>query len=526
MSRPKNILFIMCDQLRWDYLSCAGHPHLRTPNIDRLAARGVRFDHAYVQSPLCGPSRMCFYTGRYMSSHGSHWNPDPLPVGQMTLGDYLRPQGLRTVLVGKTHHTPDREGMARLGIDPESDTGVRLSQCGFEPFERDDGLHPDPLVSPNLHYNRYLRARGYSGDNPWHTHANSALDADGNLASGWYLRHAALPANIREEDSETPWLTGRAIECIRQLGDAPWCIHLSYIKPHWPYMAPAPYHNLYGPAQILPANRHPVERRRPHPVFEAFMQLGYSRTFARAETRRTVIPTYMGLVRQIDDQLGRLFNFLEAGGYFDNTLIVFTSDHGDYLGDHWLGEKDLFHEESVRVPLIIFDPSPDADATRGTVERRLVETIDLLPTFLEAAGGEPQPHRLEGRSLLPLLRGQPVAEWREFVVSESDYSGRDAAQLLGLAPQHARATMLRTAEWKYILHEKFRPQLYHLTADPHEFYDLGDDPAYEPVRREMHEQLFGWFRRRKTRVTMPAADIARQSGSAADEAQGIFIGRW
>ena len=147
----RNILFIMCDQLRWDYLSCYGHPHLQTPNIDALAARGVRFTRAYVQSPVCGPSRMSFYTGRYVASHGATWNGVPLKVGEMTLGDYLRPLGLQAALVGKTHMRADTEGMARLGIDPGSIIGVRVSECGFDPFDRDDGLHavgPDGTLRP------------------------------------------------------------------------------------------------------------------------------------------------------------------------------------------------------------------------------------------------------------------------------------------------------------------------------------------------------------------------------------------
>jgi arylsulfatase A-like enzyme len=144
MPRTPNILWIMCDQLRFDYLSCYGHPTLRTPHIDALAARGVRFTRAYVQSPVCGPSRMSFYTGRYMRSHGANWNRFPLRVGEPTLGDHLRELGVRCALVGKTHMAADAEGMARLGIDPASSVGVLASQCGFEPYDRDDGLHPDP----------------------------------------------------------------------------------------------------------------------------------------------------------------------------------------------------------------------------------------------------------------------------------------------------------------------------------------------------------------------------------------------
>ena len=121
MSRAKNVLWIMCDQLRYDYLGCYGHPTLKTPNIDAMAKRGVRFTNAYVQSPICGPSRMCFYTGRYMRSHGSHWNGWPLRVGEPTLGDHLGKLGVRNVLVGKTHMAADVEGLKALGIQPELD---------------------------------------------------------------------------------------------------------------------------------------------------------------------------------------------------------------------------------------------------------------------------------------------------------------------------------------------------------------------------------------------------------------------
>ncbi len=136
----KNILFIMFDQLRFDYLSCAGHPHLETPNMDWLASQGVRFSRAYVQSPVCGASRMCFYTGRYMDSHGASWNGIPLKVGELTLGDHLRAAGMDALLLGKTHMRVDHKGMARLGLAPESVIGARLAECGFDLVKRDDGL--------------------------------------------------------------------------------------------------------------------------------------------------------------------------------------------------------------------------------------------------------------------------------------------------------------------------------------------------------------------------------------------------
>ena len=168
--------------------------------------------------------------------------------------------------------------------------------------------------------------------------------------------------------------------------------------------------------------------RKPHPVFAAYMDMRYSRNMARDEAREKVIPTYMGLIKQIDDQMGVLMQFLEARGLLDTTMIVFTSDHGDYLGDHWMGEKDLFHDQSAKIPLIVIDPSREADATRGTVSDALVEAIDLAPTFIEYFGGKPPDHILEGRSLLPLLHGAAPADWRKVVFSEYDYchAGRAA----------------------------------------------------------------------------------------------------
>jgi arylsulfatase A-like enzyme len=185
----------------------------------------------------------------------------------------------------------------------------------------------------------------------------------------------------------------------------PWCLHLSYIKPHWPYIAPEPYASMYSTDDMIPVIRSERERQNPHPVFGAYMDMRYSRNMARDEAREKVIPTYMGLITQIDDQMGVLMKFLEERDLLETTMIVFTSDHGDYLGDHWMGEKDLFHEQSAKIPLIIIDPSKEADATRGTRSDALVEGIDLAPTFVDYFGGKVPGHILEGRSLLPLLRG-------------------------------------------------------------------------------------------------------------------------
>lgn len=522
MRRAKNVLWIMCDQLRWDYLSCNGHPRLHTPHIDALAARGVNFSRAYVQSPFCGPSRMSSYTGRYCRSHGATFNGFPLRVGEPTLGDHLRPLGVRTVLVGKTHMAADLEGMAWLGINPVSEIGVRISECGFEPYERDDGLHPPGPLDPNPDYDQYLRSQGFEAENPWEDWANSARDDDGSILSGWLLKYANRPARVPDEHSETPYMTRRAMQFIDDAGDQPWLCHLSFIKPHWPYIVPAPYHDMYGEQDILPANRSPAELETDHPVFRAYQASRICRTFAREEVRQRVIPAYMGLIKQIDDQMGKLFAFLEERGLFESTMIVLTSDHGDYLGDHWMGEKDLFHDASVRVPMIVYDPRPEADATRGTRSEELVESIDLAPTFLDFFGGGPRPHVLEGRSLAPLLHATG-AHWREFAFSEYDYSTREARKTLGVDQKDARLVMVCDRRWKYVHAEGFRPMLFDLDNDPRELCDLGGQPEYEDVRRRMRNAIFSWSTQHHNRITVSPAQVELKSRG---EPPGIVIGVW
>jgi arylsulfatase A-like enzyme len=281
---------------------------------------------------------------------------------------------------------------------------------------------------------------------------------------------------------------------------------------------------MYGPEHVLPANRTERERAVPHPVIAAFMAHEESLNFARDEVRETVIPTYMGLISQLDHHVGRIVAHLEATGEIANTIIILTSDHGDYLGDHWLGEKDLFHEEIVRIPLIVFDPRPTADATRGGVATELVEAIDLAPTFLEWAGGAPAPHRLEGRSLVPLLETGAVTRWREAAFCDSDFSLRHARRTLGLSVNEARGFMVREAGWKYVHFERFPPQLFDLAADPTEQNDLGASAEHEAVRERMRGRLLSWLIGRRTRVTMSDSLIEQLTGSA--KKRGYRFGEW
>jgi arylsulfatase A-like enzyme len=296
------------------------------------------------------------------------------------------------------------------------------------------------------------------------------------------------------------------------------------VKPHWPYMAPAPYHNMYGPADMLPLNRDEQERVNEHPVLAAYREHEESISFSRPEAPGIVRPAYMGLIKQLDDWLGRLFAHMEQSGRLDDTLIFFTADHGDFLGDHWLGEKEMFYEEALRVPFIVVDPDSEADLTRGTVDERFVEAVDVVPTMLEALGLPPHDHLVEGRSLIPLTRKIHLDTWRDAVFSELDYSFRKARLILKRKPGECRAMMVRTDRWKYVWWQDFRPMLFDLANDPKERRDLGANESYAHIRREMEDRLNAWLKARKTRVTVDDAYV--EARTATHKKAGVFFGQW
>ncbi len=247
-------------------------------------------------------------------------------------------------------------------------------------------------------------------------------------------------------------------------------------------------------------------------------------SFQRPDAPGTVRPAYMGLIKQIDDWLGRLFDQLKKLGRFDDTLIFFTADHGDFLGDHWLGEKEMFYEEALRVPFIVYDPDPTADATRGTVDRRFVEAIDVVPTIPRGAG--PAGVRASRR--------RPVAAAAAARRKNRDLARRGVlrARLFlprGTAAAEARAArlprdMVRTDRWKYVWWQDFRPMLFDLDNDPKELRDLGANDSYGHVRRAMEDRLDAWLKARKTRVTVDDAYV--EARTATHRKHGIYFGVW
>ena len=511
----RNVLFIMADQLRHDHLGCAGHPFLRTPNLDALAARGTRFSNAFVQSGICGPSRMSYYTGRFVSSHGATHNRVPLSVGEVTLGWHLRQSGRALALAGKTHVVPDRHGMARMHADGADELAVLLREGWFQLVDRHDGHHAEPDGA----YAAWLRAQGYDSADPWTDYVISVTDDAGATQSGWHMRNARHPARVAREHSETAYTTDRALQFIADQGDAPWVLHLSYVKPHWPYIAPAPYHAMYRPEECLPVSRHPAERGA-HPVQTAFMDEEVARSFQQQDCIDTVRPAYQGLVSELDDHLGRVWETMDRLDLWRDTLVIFCADHGDYLGDHWLGEKELFHDCIQKVPFLLWDPG----ATHRGVEDRPVMAVDVVPTILDALELPAAPHLIEGRSLLDLTRGRG-APWRDAAFSELDWTFRGARRRLGLPVGGHHAWMVRTAAWKYIHWSSgMPPQLFDLTADADEFFDLGQNPAHAATRAAMKARLLDWFAGLKRRTTITWAEAERATDN--HKAAGVFFGQW
>ena len=324
-------------------------------------------------------------------------------------------------------------------------------------------------------------------------------------------------------------MTRRAMSSFRRprTDGRPWCLRLSYVEPHRPIWRRA-LRQRVRPEDVSRRSARSRSAPSARPVFAAYMEMRYSRNMSRDEAREKVIPTYMGLIKQIDDQMGVLMRFLEARGLLDNTMIVFTSDHGDYLGDHWMGEKDLFHEQSAKIPLIVINIAQAADATRGTVSDALVEAIDLAPTFLDYFGSQPPDHILEGRSLVPLLHGKKPTDWRKVVFSEYDYAMQDVRRGCSNQPiERCRLFMVFDGRWKFIHASGFRPMLYDLETDRQGICSIAAlIPACAEVVARLQSELFDWALHPKMHITTPNAKIAAYAAQQLQVKNGVLIGIW
>jgi arylsulfatase A-like enzyme len=481
MPAPLNVLFITADQWRGDCLSAAGHPMVRTPHLDALAAEGVRFARHFANTAPCGPSRACLHTGLYLHNHRSVTNGTPLDARHTNWAQQSAALGYDPVLFGYTDTSADPRGLERG--DPRLST-YESPLPGIRPVCE--------LVGAPTPWTEWLGAQGY--DTP----------SDPGMAYGWrrpgrefedgadHPRPLAFPAKV----DDVAFLAGNAMDYMRA-APGPFVAHVSFLRPHPPFVAPEPYNALYDPMAV------PDFRRREsvqsegaqHPFLAWWLSRRPFGAPADEKRLRRLKAVYFGLVSRVDAEIGRLMAFLRETDLLDRTLIIFTTDHGEQLGDHWLLGKGGYFDESYAIPLIIRDPRASADAGRGRVVTRFTESVDVMPTLVSAIGGEIPP-ACDGADLGPFLRGEGAPRaWRTEAHFEYDFRDAEddsAERALGLTLHQCALTAVRGETWKYVHFTKLPPLFFDLSADPCEFDDLAADPAAAPRVLAAAQKLISW----------------------------------
>lgn len=487
--RPRNILLIIADQWRGDSLGALGHPAARTPNLDALAAEGTLFRNHYAQSAPCGPARASLLTGLYVMNHRVVANGIPQDRRHPTMPGELRKAGLHPSLIGYTTTIPDPRDAPPH--DPRfREIGDVLD--GFTPY-----AHLDEV-----------EFRTYFGWVRRHGHSLPANPEDIWLPEAGPPGPTAAPSRIPAALSDTAWSGQHALDFLRSTtGTHPWMLHLGFYRPHPPFIAPAPYNDLIPETDIPPPLRAatPAEEAAQHPVLARWLaQRDLANYFHAADGRTAELgPTaitqtrqaYYGLIAEIDAWLGRILEELKRTGQYDNTLIVFTSDHGEQLGDHHLLGKLGWFDQSYHLPLIIRDPSPDA--ARGRTVEAFTESVDILPTMLAWLGAPPLP--CDGASLLPWLRGATPTAWRDAVHFEYDLRGGWPRPTKlppeadpGAGPHTGALAVMRTTAWKYVHIAGLAPLLYDLHSDPGEMHNLATRPAHRDLLLEARARMLTW----------------------------------
>lgn len=482
--RKPNVLLITCDQWRGDSLSAAGHPVVRTPNADALAAEGVLFVRHYGGAAPCSPARACLYTGLYQMNNRVCRNGSPLDRRHGNIALAARALGYDPTLFGYTDVSPDPRYLAPGDPQLKSYEGVLPGFTVRQLLPE----HQKPWLS-------WLAARGVDA---------SAGHPDIHRPVGGASRAVTNAPPVYSAD-ETPaaFLAG---EFIRWLGeqDAHWFAHLSFISPHPPFIVPAPYNTLYEPADgpAFARQRSWREEAAVHPFLDYVLGRqekskflpgmdGMVRDFADEEFR-AIRALYWGMISEMDAQLGRIWMAVKAKGAWDDTIVILTSDHAEMLGDHFSLGKGGFFDQSFHTPLIVRDP---ARSTAGTRVDRFTEAVDIMPTLLELLGAAPPAH-LDGRSLVPFVDGKTPADWRDAAHWEFDFRSIEmgsAERHFGLKPQQCNLAAVRTERFKYVhFGGGLPPLLYDLQDDPGELKNLAGDPAFLAVRLELAERLLAW----------------------------------
>lgn len=436
--RP-NILFLLSDQHNASFTGQAGHPIVATPHLDQLAREGASFDRAYCQSPLSCPSRASLLTGRYCRELGIYDNQHILESNGVTFPRTLGAAGYRTCVIGKTHYNGEQfQGYQER---PYGDLFGQAHQ-------------PDP---------RRLPGRGDAG-------LGGVLDAAG--PSGIPLPLTQTEICVAES---TKWLQTH----VARRGGQPFCLSLHFDKPHFPICPPREYFERYAGRVTLP-DLPPGYLEREVPFVRAAMR-NYGICDPERQDRAAherALAAYCGCIEWVDDAIGRVLATLDYLGLAENTLVIYSSDHGEMAGERGTWQKSLFYDASARVPLLL--RWPGLRAKTGQRITAPVGLIDLFPTFCDLAG-VPAPTECQGTSLLPLLRGEAIT--RDAIFSESVVI-REPAQA---------GCMIRTDRWKFNLYLDGAEELYDLAADPGEWSNLAAVPAHRAVRDELRQRVLAFW---------------------------------
>ncbi|TKG96691.1 DUF4976 domain-containing protein [Puteibacter caeruleilacunae] len=446
-SNAPNILWITTDQQKWNTIGALGNPYVKTPNIDRLVKEGVSFTSAHCQAPLCTPSRASFMTGMYPSTihatkNGAAYWPETAPLVTKTLKD----AGYECGMSGKLHLST---AMANRPEKRPDDDGYQVYHYSHSPYQ--SGSAND--------YIRYYRERG--------------IDIMQLKREKGYV-----PAKYHQ----TTWCTDRAIDFIKERREWPWMFSLNIYDPHGPFDPPKEYVDRYNLDEVPD----PVFKNsdlKEKSVFNDIMFQSKPRKYSDKENKIR-LAKYWAQIDLIDENIGRLLKVLKETGQLNNTMIIFTSDHGDMTGDHGLINKGCrFYDSLVRVPLIFWYPPLFQENVQSNA---LVELTDIVPSILELTG-LPVNGRIQGKSLLPILKGVKEPSYhRDFVRSEF-YDGA----AVGAGQQASYATMYRDKQYKLVVyHGHEKGELFDMIKDPNEFHNLWDDKKYQDIRFKLMKASF------------------------------------
>lgn len=428
---PTNLIVLMSDEHAAKIMGCAGHPFVETPNLDRLAARGTRFENAYTNAPICVPARASFATGKY-GHQTRHWDNATPYIGEpKSWGHYLQESGNPVGSIGKLHY---RNAEDPVGLDFQQIPMHLVNGVGDVL-----GCVREPL--PRRWKSRDLAESAGPGETSYTAYDRQITDA----AIGWLA------------EKETGSNNGK-----------PWTVFISMVAPHFPLTAPQQFYDLYKDRDLKPSK---PAREDDHPWLKALRHCFVYDNFDEERTR-AALTGYLGLVSFMDANIGRILDAVDKAGLAETTRIIYVSDHGDNMGERGLWGKSNMYEEAVAVPMILAGP----DVPKGRVCGTPVSLADVFPTVLDSAGLAVEDPDLPGASLLRIANEADCSERAVF----SEYHAAGAA---------SGAFMIRQGPWKYIHYVNMEPQLFNLEVDPEELEDLGSSADHRAIRDVLHVEL-------------------------------------